>query len=120
MNPDTSRFLLACRGSIAIWVVLVLLVVATVAAAYAPFGPGIKTAINLAIVAAQVGPIAIVFMNLRGPRALPRFAAVAGVYWLTIMFVLTFNDYASRPASHPCADGAFVRPDAGLCRSSAP
>ena len=51
----------------------------------------------------------------RTSPALLRFCAVAGVYWLAIMFVLTFNDYESRPLSSPCNEPAFSSANAGQC-----
>ena len=115
MTPETRRFLALCRGPALVWAGLVLLLAATFGVAYSPLGPRTRTAIHLSIAAAQVGLIAVFFMNLRAARGLLRFAAVAGVYWLVIMFVLTFNDYRSRPPSSPCRQPAFTEPSTGLC-----
>jgi cytochrome c oxidase subunit IV len=97
MNPAIREFLTMARGPILIWVMLVLLVGGTYAAAVSFLPPALKTVIHFLVVAVQVGLIGLFFMNLRIARGLIWFAAVAGLYWLVIMFVLTFNDYRSRP-----------------------
>jgi cytochrome c oxidase subunit 4 len=106
------------KGPVLIWVVLMLLVVATYAAAVSSIAPAAKTVIHFAIVAIQVALIGIFFMNLRAARGLLWFAAVAGIYWLIIMFVLTFNDYQSRPFSSSCNMPAFASVNADQCANA--
>jgi cytochrome c oxidase subunit 4 len=115
MNPTIREVLTTARGPILIWVLLVLLVAATYAAAMSPLVPPLKTAIHFVVVAVQVGLIGVFFMNLRVARGLIWFAAVAGLYWLVIMFVLTFNDYKSRPPSSPCDQPGFAGPNSTQC-----
>jgi cytochrome c oxidase subunit IV len=115
MSPHARHVLSLGAWPTLLWAVLVLLVAATLAAAYSSLGMATKTAIHLAVVATQVTLIGVFFMNLRGSRALVRLAAVAGLYWLIIMFVLTFNDYASRSPSSPCGQPAFSAAAVGLC-----
>jgi cytochrome c oxidase subunit IV len=117
MSPQTRRILAMWRGPTLVWAILVLLTAATFAAAYSSFGVITRTAIHFAVVAIQVTLIGVFFMNLRAARPLLRLAAVAGLYWLAIMFVLTFNDYASRPSSSPCDRPAFSDADVGQCES---
>jgi cytochrome c oxidase subunit 4 len=115
MSEGTRRILAMWRGPILAWIILVLLVVATFAASQSSLPATAKTVIQFGIVAVQVALIVIFFMNLRASPALLRFCAVAGLYWLAIMFVLTFNDYASRPLSSPCNEAAFSSASAGQC-----
>jgi cytochrome c oxidase subunit IV len=117
MSPQTRRILAMWRGPILLWAILALLVAATCAAAYSSFATTTKTAIHFAVVAIQVALIGVFFMNLRASRPLLRLAAAAGLYWLAIMFVLTFNDYASRPSSSPCDQPAFADANVGQCES---
>jgi cytochrome c oxidase subunit 4 len=91
-----------------IWVILILLVAATYAAAVSEIANAWKTVIHFVVVVAQVTLIGIFFMDLRGAHGLERVVAVAGIYWLIIMFVLTFNDYESRPFGSPCGLPAFT------------
>jgi len=106
------------KGPVLIWVVLMLLVVVTYSAAVSSMAPAAKTVIHFSVVAIQVALIGIFFMNLRAARGLLWFAAVAGMYWLVIMFVLTFNDYQSRPFSSSCNMPAFASANADQCASA--
>jgi cytochrome c oxidase subunit IV len=117
MSPQTRRIPAISRGPVFVWAILVLLTVATFAVAYSPLGITTRTAIHFAVVAMQVLLIGVFFMNLRAARPLLRLAAVAGLYWLAIMFVLTFNDYASRPSSSPCDQPAFSDANVDQCES---
>ena len=117
MSPHARHVLSLGAWPTLLWVVLVLLVAATLAVAYSSLGVATKTVIHLAVVTIQVTLIGVFFMNLRGSRALVRLAAVAGLYWLIIMFVLTFNDYASRSPSSPCGEPAFSTANVALCTS---
>lgn len=115
MNPTIREVLRMARAPILIWVLLMLLVAGTYAAAASALAPPLKTVIHFVVVAVQVGLIGIFFMNLRVARGLIWFAAVAGLYWLVIMFVLTFNDYKSRPPSSPCDQPGFTGSDTLQC-----
>jgi cytochrome c oxidase subunit IV len=117
MSPQTPRILAMCTGPAFVWAILVLLTAATFAAAFSSLGVLTRTAIHFVVVAIQVALIAVFFMNLRASRPLLRLAAAAGLYWLAIMFVLTFNDYASRPSSSPCDQPAFSDANVGQCES---
>jgi cytochrome c oxidase subunit IV len=114
MNREIRRML---PTWILVWVLLMGLVVATYAASMSSIPAVWKTVIQFTIVIIQVGLIGILFMNLRAARGLLRFAAVAGFYWLVIMFVLTFNDYESRPLTTPCSTPAFTAAKPYLCNT---
>jgi cytochrome c oxidase subunit IV len=118
MNPTVREVLSMAKGPILIWVLLMLLVAATYAAAVSALAPQLKTVSHFLIVALQVGLIGVFFMNLRIARGLIWFAAVAGLYWLVIMFVLTFNDYKSRPLSSPCDQPGFVGSNSAQCATN--
>ena len=64
-------------------------------AAFAPLG-GYNTAINVVIAALMALIGLLFFMGLLRERTLLRLAAAGGVFWLIIMFVLTFADYVTR------------------------
>lgn len=115
MNATTREFLTMAKGPILIWVLLIWLVAGTYAAAVSSLAPPLKTEIHFVVVAVQVGLIGVFFMNLRVARGLIWFAAVAGLYWLCIMFVLTFNDYRSRPPTSPCDQPAFAGSEKEQC-----
>ena len=44
----------------------------------------------------KAGLIVAFFMHMRWSDPVSRLAAVAGIFWLFIMFALTFSDFATR------------------------
>jgi cytochrome c oxidase subunit 4 len=65
------------------------------AAAFAPLN-GYNTTINV-FIAALMGLMSLLFfMGLVRESTLLRLAGAGGVFWLIIMFVLTFIDYLTR------------------------
>ena len=80
---------------VAVWGALMILLALTVGSAYIPLGP-FNIAINLSVAAIKDVLIAIFFMKLNKSAPLLRLAAVAGLFWLTLMFILTGSDYLSR------------------------
>jgi cytochrome c oxidase subunit IV len=84
---------------IGVWIALMLLLTATVAATFGPFGAWTPL-INLAIAFAKAGLIFWVFMHLREQGALARLVAVAAIAWLLILIGLTQADLATRGAFH--------------------
>lgn len=78
-----------------LWGVLLLLVAATLGYAYLPGGP-FKTEASLAIALAKAVLIALLFMQLKGAAWLVRLAAMAGVTWLSLLFLIAFADYLTR------------------------
>ena len=86
-----------------IWLALLVLLGLTFGAAHIPLG-GFNVVIGLAIAGIKVTLVIVIFMGLRHSPSLIRIAAAAGVFWLTILFVLTLTDViASRQSqnAHP-------------------
>ena len=82
------------------WIGLVLLLALTLAMAYVPIGRG-NIGVALAIGTAKAVIVLLVFMKLvRGPPLTWIFAG-AGLFWLVILFGLTFTDYATRAGFPP-------------------
>jgi cytochrome c oxidase subunit 4 len=80
-----------------IFVVLMVLLVATIAAAFMDFGhPGVNLFIAAAIATTKAALIIMYFMHVKGgPRRVMIFA-IAGFLWLGILVVLTLADYMTR------------------------
>lgn len=78
-----------------IWAGLLLLVGATLGYAYLPHGP-LKTEMSVAIALAKALLIALLFMQLREAAWLVRLAALAGVVWVSFLYLITFADYLTR------------------------
>lgn len=92
MTAETLRL---WRTPLIVWTVLLLLLAATVGSAFVPLG-AFNGIINIGIAAAKTGLILLFFMKLGSSSALLRLAALAGVFWLTFMFLLTAGDYLTR------------------------
>ncbi len=77
------------------WLALLVLFAASLGSAYLPLGTG-NVAINLAIAAVMLAVLATFLMDLRNSVALVRIVAAAGLFWIVIMFALTFSDFLTR------------------------
>jgi cytochrome c oxidase subunit IV len=86
--PSISRL-------IGVYATLLCLLASTAAATLLPSGWW-STPIGLFIALSKAFLIAYFFMNLRGQPGIVRTFAVAGLFWLLIMMVLTGSDYLTR------------------------
>jgi cytochrome c oxidase subunit 4 len=83
------------RLYIVIWLLLMVLLGVTVAAAEVDLGAmNFAVAFGIAMVKAVL--IVLFFMHVKDSPGLTRVIACAGFFWLAIMLFLTFSDYASR------------------------
>jgi cytochrome c oxidase subunit 4 len=82
---------------IGVWVALMLLLTATVAATFGPFG-GWTPAINIAIAFAKAALIYWFFMHVGEQKWLARLVAVAAIAWLFLLLGLTQADLLTRAA----------------------
>jgi len=89
------------------WAALMLLLAATTASAFVPLG-SLNLSISLAIAVAKALIVLLVFMELRGSRALVRTFAAAGFFWLLIMIILTGADYWHRTDARAPIDRGSV------------
>ena len=78
-----------------VWTGLMILLGATLGYAYLPNAPG-KIVSGLIVAAAKAGLIAWIFMQLRKASAIVRLAALAGLAWLSLLFVFSFSDFLTR------------------------
>jgi cytochrome c oxidase subunit 4 len=74
---------------------LLVLLLLTVGAAYLDLGP-LNTVVAMSISLAKGALILLFFMHLRHGSGLIRIAALAGFFWLGILFVLAFSDFLTR------------------------
>jgi cytochrome c oxidase subunit 4 len=79
----------------AVAAVLMLLLVATVVAAKLELG-ALANVVTLGIAAAKALLVALFFMHLRYREPAMRVFALAGLFWLVILFTLTLSDYLTR------------------------
>jgi cytochrome c oxidase subunit 4 len=83
------------KGPALVWVLLLLLFAASLGTAYLPLGGG-NIAVNLSIAAVMIVLLVTYLMDLQSAQTIVRVIAAAGLFWLILMFSLTFNDYLSR------------------------
>lgn len=86
---------MAWRGPVLTWLALMALLVATVYLAFMPLGHW-NVVVSVAIGGIKAALIVLFFMELWRAEGLLRLAAAAGVFWLVVMFTLTFSDFLSR------------------------
>jgi cytochrome c oxidase subunit 4 len=95
MKPRRTDFLSIARTPFFVWLALNAFLTATVALAYVPMGR-FNLVVSLFIASSKVALIAVVFMHLFKASALRRLTSVAGLAWLSVLFLLMFSDYLSR------------------------
>lgn len=78
-----------------VWLALTALLALTTGMAFVPLGSA-TLAISLAIAIAKVVLVLWFFMELKGSGGLTRAFAAAGFFWLLILIILTWTDYAYR------------------------
>ena len=83
------------RTYVAVFIALLLLLVATVAASFMPLGD-LHFPIAMTIAVAKAVLIVLFFMHVLHSHRLTMIVAVAGFLWLGIMLALTLSDYLSR------------------------
>ena len=83
------------RTNIVVFVLLLVLLLATVGAAYAPLGP-LHFPVAMAVAAIKAVLIALFFMHALHSHRLTLVICVASLLWLAIMIGLTLSDYHSR------------------------
>ncbi len=74
---------------------LMLLLVATIGAAKMELGP-LGNVVNLGIAICKALLVALFFMHLHYREPAMRIFALAGLFWLVILFTLTLSDYLTR------------------------
>jgi cytochrome c oxidase subunit IV len=94
-----TQHVMPVRTNIVIFAALLVLLVATVGAAYLPLGfMHVPVAMTIAVVKAAL--IMLFFMHLLHSHRLMMIVSVASFFWLAIMVALTLNDYLTRDALH--------------------
>jgi len=78
-----------------VWLALMALLAATFTSAYIPMG-AFNSIANLTIAFMKGALVAIFFMHLKKSDTMMRLAAAAGLFWLLILFMLTFSDFLTR------------------------
>jgi cytochrome c oxidase subunit IV len=83
------------RTNVVIFALLLLLLLATVGAAYVPMGP-LNFPVAMTIAAIKAVLIVLFFMHALHSHRLTLVICVASLLWLAIMMALILSDYHSR------------------------
>lgn len=92
-KPGSARSVLLVP--VLVWAGLCFVLALTFAYAYWPGAPG-KPAAGLFLAFCKAALIVLFFMQLTRSSALVRVTALAGLVWLSIMFLLSFSDVLTR------------------------
>ena len=78
-----------------IFVTLMVLTAVTVGVAYIDLG-AMNAVVALAIACFKATIVVLFFMHVKYSTRLVKLTVVAGLYWMGILFALTFSDYLTR------------------------
>jgi cytochrome c oxidase subunit IV len=95
MNGRSSQIRSLWVRSGMVWLALVALAALNLALAFAPLG-GFNLAANLFIAFVMAVLSGLFLMGLRSDSALVRLTAGGSLFWLIVLFALTFADYFTR------------------------
>jgi cytochrome c oxidase subunit 4 len=91
----SSAHITPVRTYVATFAALLILTAVTYLVAIRDFGM-LNTPIALAVAFLKASLVVIYFMGLRYNTPLTKVTAVAGFFWLIILFGITLSDYATR------------------------
>jgi cytochrome c oxidase subunit 4 len=94
-----NQHIMPVRTYVQIFVALIVLLFATIGAAYLPLGP-LHFPVAMTIAVAKAVLIVVFFMHLLHSNRLTAVVSIAGFLWLGIMIALTLSDYLSRDSLH--------------------
>ncbi|MCB1743694.1 MAG: cytochrome C oxidase subunit IV family protein [Gammaproteobacteria bacterium] len=95
MKASSTSSAALWRGPLLVWLALTVLLAVTVASAFIPLGV-VNMLLNMTIAASKVALIVWFFMRLGSAGSVLRLCALASLYWLLLLFVLTASDYLAR------------------------
>jgi cytochrome c oxidase subunit IV len=90
-----SEHIVPPKVYVGIFLSLMVLTAATVAAAYVNLGP-FNIVIALAIASVKATLVVLFFMHARYSPGRTHMVIIAAVFWLAIMLALTLSDYVTR------------------------
>lgn len=74
---------------------LFVLLAVTVGVSFIPLGP-LSVAVSILIAGTKAALIILFFMHVRYSSRVTQVFALAGFFWLIILFLLTYSDYLTR------------------------
>lgn len=105
-HEDAEHHIVSIPWYLGVFGVLLVGTFLTVAVAYVDLDwifPGANTLVALTIAFSKMICVVLIFMHVRWSSKLIWLTAIAGFFWLAIMFAFTMQDYLTRSA------GVFTR-----------
>jgi cytochrome c oxidase subunit 4 len=87
--------IVSLRVYVSVFTALMVLTGVTVAIARLDLGPA-NFIVAITIAFAKASLVVLFFMHVKGASALTKLFLVAGLFWIAILIIGTFHDYASR------------------------
>lgn len=109
-HADAEHHVVPLRIYYSVFAALMILLVATIGVALVDLGVAANLIFALGIAAGKALLIVFFFMHVKFSSRLTKLFAGAGLFWLAIMFVLTFSDYSTRP-EQSWGPSPLTRPD---------
>ena len=91
-----SEHIVSVRVYVTIFLVLLLGTGLTVAAAFVEFPGKLNTVVALTIAVTKATFVVLYFMHLRYSSRLVWVIVASALFWMAILFALTFSDYMTR------------------------
>ena len=90
-----SEHVVPVRVYVAVFVTLLVMTAATTAISGIDLGPW-NTVVALAIAVFKASLVVLFFMHAKYSPKLTRVVIFGGIFWLAILLLITFSDFASR------------------------
>lgn len=91
-----SEHIVPVRVYVAIFIALMVGTVITVLAAFQDFPEPLNVVIAMTIAVAKATLVVLYFMHVRYSARLVWVIVASGLFWMLILFALTFSDYLTR------------------------
>jgi len=90
-----SKHVVPVKVYVAVFVTLLVMTAATTAISGIDLGPW-NTVVALGIAVFKASLVVLFFMHARYSPRLTHMVILAGVFWLALLLLITFSDFASR------------------------
>lgn len=91
----TVEHIVSPRTYVAVFGILIVMTATTTAVSFVDMGPW-NTVVALAIAVFKAVLVVLFFMHVKYSPRLTQIVIGGGLFWLAILLVLTFSDFASR------------------------
>jgi cytochrome c oxidase subunit 4 len=90
-----SEYVVPVKVYVAVFVTLLVMTAATTAISGIDLGPW-NTVVALGIAVFKASLVVLFFMHARYSPRLTHLVILAGIFWLALLLLITFSDFASR------------------------